>query len=276
MSFVHSIWTAPMKNQRWEETEQFKKNVWLFAYSVACLKNLGVETDLYTDKDGKDIFGFLPYNKIHTTLENFNVDKRFWAAFKIETYKHLKEGDIHIDGDVFLLYKHTLEQFKFDGYDAIFQHQEPITADFLFYQDILNTVKTYIAPPDWFYENNLPYNCGCCGFNNQQLKHKYIDVYFSMLEKISSTPELQKENCVFDLYTEQWLVSSLMKKNNAKIKTFFKEYTQHFDDYCKMIGYIHYVGRHKYKEDFQIEIRENLKKINPKLYDEVLQQVEKL
>jgi len=103
---------------------------------------------------------------------------------------------------------------------------------------------------------------------------RHIFSIFFKIEKKLQSGFIDNWFCI--VIIEQYLLSSLLKKNNAKIKTFFKEYTPHYDDYCKAIGYIHYVGGHKYKENFQLEIQENLKKINPKLYNKVSKQVEKL
>lgn len=248
MKLIHSFWSKPAQMERWNVKNQIVKNVWYYALSVVFAKKLGIEIELHTDNTGKEFLDFLPYNKINKTLEHFDFHKDLWAANKIEVYKHLNQGDIHIDGDVFIKKQTALDALTFDAYDCIFQMEEGCSEHF--YKPTYNKIKhIFDKQLPFFSERDNPVNCGIAGFNNMKLKHDYIYMYFKTAQLLLD--EYDKSKDVHSAYNvvilEQWFVRHVLKKHNAKIK-----YVLSIDDCLgtsKEIGYTHIFGSTKYLED---------------------------
>ena len=281
---AHSFWTKPAKLTRWEENEQIRKNIWYFATSAAFAQRNNIPIELHTDNLGADLLGFLPYQKIHRTLENFNVDVRFWAAGKFEAYKHLKAGVIHIDGDVFIKREVTKQAINFDGYDAIFQNYENIFSGNDYgcsvYKKNLDLVRQAHALPEWFSDRLKPYNCGLIGFNNMEIKEEYISTYFSVLEQISGTRSLQQytvgaHDVCFDLVIEQWLIASLLhNKHNAKVKTLFDGDIHFGGEIARNLGYTHVIGKWKYSAEAMGKVKNCLRQLDNNLHNHIVRHYE--
>ena len=86
LRFCHLVWSAPMEGDRWGIKNQLYHNIWMFALSVALVKKAGHTVVLHTDSVDKDLFGFLPYDEVFTTLDSFQCATRFWAAGKLQTW----------------------------------------------------------------------------------------------------------------------------------------------------------------------------------------------
>jgi hypothetical protein len=79
MYFYHTFWSKPaLQSVRWKINAQYFLCVFHTALSVAYLKNLGQQIELFTDTKGIEILDFLPYDKIHCVLDSHNVPLQFW------------------------------------------------------------------------------------------------------------------------------------------------------------------------------------------------------
>ena len=259
--------------ERWDVKNQIVKNIWYYAVSVALVKKLGVDIELHTDNIGKEFLDFLPYDKIHKTLENFDFHKDLWASNKMEVYKHLNPGDIHIDGDVFIKKQTALDALKFDNYDCIFQMEEGYSEHS--YRPTYNKMKhLFNKMLPFFSENYSPINCGVAGFNNMELKHDYIDMYFEIAQLLlDKHNELKNVDLSYSMVVlEQWFVWNALKKHNAKIK-FLLPIADCLGT-SRKIGYTHIMGSAKYKENVLQQVKDFLKEFDINLYNHIVKNYE--
>ena len=84
-TFAHVFWSKPSfdKALEWDAFGQYEITLALSALSLGCLKEFGQKVILVTDKKGKELLGELPYDEIHTILDDYDIPKKFWAAGKI-------------------------------------------------------------------------------------------------------------------------------------------------------------------------------------------------
>jgi len=278
----HSIWTKPMKGLRWDIADQLKQNIWLFALSVAYAKKMNAEIVLHTDELGKEIFGFLPYDEIHLTLEGLNVHERFWAAGKIFAQEAEPLGSVHIDGDVFLKKPEVYKLIKDNSADLIVQMVEGDSTPSCLgscYEENLNLVLSALnrnVPVEFDRNQDSAFNCGLVRFNNPELKRRYIEGYKEMLEFCSREQSFIKRliantyQCP-DIIMEQWWLKSVADYYDYKVKTVLPGWGGDNHGEAKKIGFTHVIGKDKYA---QIPIVKNsLLMINPDLYCMVVKQI---
>ena len=70
ISFVHTFWTKPALNDRWNvnKIDQIIKNIWYYTLSTVYIKRLYHNIELHTDDFGMKCLDHIPYDKIHLTL----------------------------------------------------------------------------------------------------------------------------------------------------------------------------------------------------------------
>ena len=261
---VHSFWTKPAFEKRWGEEDQLRKNIWYYAISACYAQQLGIPVELHTDYYGAELLGALPYDKIHTTLENFNHNRHFWAGGKFEAYKYMNKGNIHIDADVFIKTKTAQNAISFTGYDAVFQNWEWDSNAKGWYWGGLNAMMKKTAFPEWFNLSLNPINCGVVGFNNVKLKHEYIDAYFEYTDRFK---DCENESSI--LVVEQWFISSLLEKHNANVK-FVLDESGDKKKQAVEIGYQHIIGKSKYHEHHMQHAYNCLKKLDNNLHNYIM------
>lgn len=271
MRFCHSVWSAPMEGNRWGIKNQLYHNIWMFALSMALVKKAGHTVVLHTDSVGKDLFGFLPYDEVFTTLDSFQCDTRFWAAGKLQAQKEEPLSSIHIDGDAFLLKPSIFEYLSDGDYDVLTQNLE----DFSVYPDLVDiydNVFKVLHPcrsvfPEGFMENRVSYNCGVVGFKDKGFKEDYISGYESFVEacSVNSTvmSALSSEvNLTPDLVLEQAWLGFLSELRGSRVK--WLPHSTHKD-----LGLIHFIGKQKYSS--HIFIKATLLSVNRELFHKVNQ-----
>lgn len=285
MRFTHSVWTKPMQGKRWNIDGQLANNLWLFALSVAYVKKFGHEIVLHTDTLGKELYGWLPYNEIHLTLDNHNVHERFWASGKILAQEAEPLHAIHIDGDVFLKKPEVYEIIADKKADLIVQMIEGDSTPSCLgscYAENLNLVLSGLnlsVPEEFDINLNSAHNCGLVKFNNADLKKRYIDGYKQMLEICSKDPVFTKRitadnNLCPDIIIEQWWLKSVADYYGYKTKTILSNWGCDIHNYAKKIGFTHVIGHQKYSQIHLV--KERLLEISPNLYKKVEQVIEKL
>jgi len=285
LRIAHSVWTKPMLGRRWNIDGQLANNLWLFANSVANVKKFGHEIVLHTDKLGKELYGWLPYDEIHLTLDNHNVHERFWASGKILAQEAEPLHSVHIDGDVFLQKQEVWDLIADQKSDLIVQMIErdnTVASANSCYGINLNLVLSALnlnVPEGFNRYQNSALNCGLVKFNNQKLKDRYIAGYKKMLEICSNEPHFIKRiagdnNLCPDLVMEQWWLKSVACYYGYKVKTVLPEWDENFQSESKRIGYCHVVGAEKYEKISLV--KDGLWRINPELYKKVEKIIEKL
>lgn len=265
MALVHSLWTAPMlAKQRGETTaKQIESTIWCFASSVAYAKRNGECINLYADEHGCELLSFLPYDNIYLLDIPKEFPVEFWAAGKFFALANMELGDIHIDGDVFLKNPELMDIIH-DGLaqsDLIVQSVEnEWTYDNEYYVNCLNVIRdnNIILPnnPDYY---SPAWNCGLVGFNNQELKDKYIIHYFESVYSIVSCPTAYNQiktsrDTWMDLLLEQQHLYYLSK--DYRVYNLLGKGKEAYQK-SKEIGYQHLLGTDKW---------EQLDKIQKQLY----------
>ncbi len=256
LRFCHSVWTEPMFSGRWHIGNQFYHNIWMFALSAALIKKAGHSIVLHTDSRGRELFGFLPYDEVYTTLDALDSDPLFWASGKILAQQSEPLGSTHIDGDAFIFNSDLFELVSNSKGDLFVQSKES-------FDDVFHLLVPYTlaldalapalkrAPIDFDLSFDLVFNCGLVRFNNQVLKDEYISGYWTFLKEILSDQSVLKvldgnKDITPDLVLEQLWLYKIVKSRNYTYSCFgSKELSSN--------GFVHFVGKGKYSNNFMIK-----------------------
>ena len=289
MNFCHAHWSKPMKIQRWGFEFDLHREVILYHYSlsVAYIKKLGQTIDLYTDSEGADLLGHLPYDNIYVVLDDMDdrIDYYNWAAGKIEALKHMKLGDVYIDGDVFIKTQKCLDKIIgskiYDGF--FFGHENPAQEGFMdmnIYEDYEILISHYDYPENIQKYGPSGCNAGLILFHNQEYKDDFINAYEYLLKQIINNPPIvendyDKRVC-FDLIMEQRFLWETGQKYNIE---FLIDYWQRDEDNIRnlntqanSIGVQHVIGEQKYS--LLNKCISTLQKINPDIYQKSYQKLQ--
>ena len=282
MALVHSLWTAPMlNNERGQASyKQIETTIWCFASSVAYAKRLGEDIHLYADYFGRELLNFLPYNKIESLDIPTDFPTDFWAAGKFFALQRMQLGDIHIDGDVFLKTAELMDIIhgSLAGSDLIVQSIENSWSyDNEYYINCVNVIKDNgIALP-----NQLPYvapayNCGLVGFNNKDLKEKYLQHYFQSVDIIKNHPTALEQirsnkETWMDLLIEQQHLFSLSR--GYKVCNLLGSGDETYIN-ASTLGYQHLLGTDKWEQLHLVQMQ--LYKRDRDIYYRVINQLNKI
>lgn len=281
MNFCHVHWSKPMRQQRWGFEIETHRKVILYHYSlsVAYIKKLGQTIDLYTDSEGTDLLGHLPYDNIYIVLDNMDDRIQYynWAAGKIEGIKHMKIGDVYIDGDVFIKTQNCLDRIEsskiYDGF--FFGHENPG-------QEGHSQLKIYSYYEYYMHHYSYPqgvpkYGQSACNgglilFHNQQYKDEFIYSYEYLLQQIMDSPpiiddDVENKVCL-DLIMEQRFLWEIGQKYKIE---YLIDYWQRDEDNIRnlntqanFVGVQHVIGDQKYS--LLNKCISVLQKINPDIY----------
>lgn len=303
MNFIHTYWSVPSKNSRWDINEETaeKCNIAYYALSLAYLKRLNQKVILYTDDYGKSLFGDLPYDNIYTTLNDINCtcSTCCWAQGKIHALKHAQLGDVFIDGDVFIKSQECLDAIE-DGlnYDAMFQGLE-YSAEFYgtkldedldeklrlnrfhIYHDHAVHLQIYDYPDNMEKFGQYAYNAGILMINNQDYKDSFLNAYYFLHNQIDEDAYMQyryekDHDFCPDLICEQRFLYECGMDYNIKTLLNYQDKDasgeQTINEQAKAIGYQHVIGHYKYS---QLDICLNkLKEVNSDIYDIVMKKLD--
>ncbi|MDR1544901.1 MAG: hypothetical protein LBS50_10980 [Prevotellaceae bacterium] len=262
MKLVHSFFTQPYRFTEHFTGSNLRSNITCFALSVAYAKQNGFEIELYTDNLGKKFLDFLPYDVIHTDLEGFKGiqgDTNFgiWSAGKIEAYKRMALGDVHIDGDVFIK-NSCLKGFLVRDFDVMFQSHENTCIG------IYNTCLNF-AGCEWLYpvfrnSKKTLYNVGILCFKSQNAKDKYIAAYEALAKIIvaKGAKNLGHTN----LFLEQALAIEAM--GDVKIDTVLQSEDPQWE--MPQYGLEHIVGHAKYQPQYMNRFLKELQEVSSSIY----------
>lgn len=248
MRFVHSFWTPPKFSGDIHIDRVLECDILYYAYSFACLKRLEQKVVLYTDDMGAEILSFIPYDEVHLTLNDIpeNANHNMWACGKFFAMKNEPLNSIHIDGDVFIETKDCLDEIikQYEANDIIVQDIEKNVS----YRNYSYLTEAGVKTPNYSISLITDSCCtGIIGFNNQQLKDKYIEQYFSLFEQIRGNDRLKNidKNFIIDLVCEQYFLKCLCDTFNYNVGTLIKNYLTRYDE-SKKLGFVHLMGVEKY------------------------------
>ena len=281
--FVHTYWSRPAQNARWDVDKQKQEvsNILIQTLSVAYLKRLGQKIVLHTDDHGKEMFKHLPYDEVFTTLNEIpsDVPNFIWAYGKFFAMKNEPLGAIHIDGDVFIKKQECLDKITSGDYDILLQNIEcePDTRQgvriYSWSWDRLKNIK-FTDEFDWLH-GYFGYNVGVIRIKNQELKDKYFNFYFNNVDYIKSQmnaiEQLNTDTMACpDVILEQQALYELINRDGYNVKLLLsntKDFSVTQLD-ARLMGFQHLIGKKKYS--LVTRVKKVLSIIDPELYEKTM------
>ena len=265
----HSFWSKPMAEKRWDVQlrPQLVSNVWLYSLSAVFAKLIGAEIVLHTDTTGKNLLGFIPYDHVYLTLDPHDYDHEFWASGKIIAQEAEPLGSIHIDGDVFIKSKHTINLDHFSRSDVIVQSRETAAG---WYEPAIDGVRAVLAQrdPELFRVFDPgrwdAYNCGVVGFNSRELKDAYITGYKRMYGLLMIGKPFHNTWCP-DLAIEQAWLHRIASLHDSRVYCLLGQDNNTED--AKRIRLTHLIGKSKYDTGILEQVKSILRQLAPGVAD---------
>lgn len=282
MTFVHSFWSKPLLNEKFNKFETMLPIVLSnYAYSAVCIKKYGHKIKLYTDEKGAEILNFIDYDEVHILNNLENESTHFAAQIKFEALKNMSLNEYLIDGDLFLQRKPIFDILATTHADFLYSFYEPnefvikttkkpekyveMTKTLLKYKDQFlpgYTVKTSLDSYAW------P-NTSLMKFESQELKDKYIRQYEYHKNLLKS------ESFEFwpDIIIEQQHMEMLLETGYKSRPLIYGFPAKATNDYACIIGFCHLGGEKVSLADLTYNW---LQKESPDLYDKFIKQKEML
>lgn len=231
----------------------------LMSWALSCLtlKEHYGEVVMYTDSEGKHVFGTLlglPYTEIIDQYNDIVCPKRQWAYFKMLTYSMQKKPFIHVDGDVYL--SQRLNSLIEDA-PLIVQNREIGTK---YYGEMINEIKKEeITIPDYLEQmlqkESIPsYNAGILGANDIDFIQRYCDAAFNFIET-NKLLDINKNSFIsHNILFEQILLYAIAAKEKKTVTTVLnkrvKDNGYSYNDFSDFYSFddctlMHIIGGHK-------------------------------
>lgn len=251
-----TFWTKPMSK------DKIETNVQIAYISCYYLHKNGYKVRMYTDKYGKELLINIKYDEINTKLDSIpdNIPNYLFAYAKFWALKNEPIGTIHTDFDVFIK-KPCIDEFYNKNYDLILQNKE-LNQDYNYKK--LRNVFNKIKLPNFLPVNHIgSCNVGVIGFNNKELKNKYLDIYFKSVEYYKDyLNSIENINILVpDLLFEQTTIDWLKDCYNTYFILPELNYGQELNKICNNIGYQHLLGAWKHTEEGKLIINNFYNKI---------------
>jgi len=262
----HSFWSKPLLQKRFGRSvqKQLESTLLFTTIGVIAAKRLGIEIVLHTDDYGAKLFEHVPYDEVYLTLNGHDIDAQFWASGKMLALAHEPLGSCHLDLDawikgtacrnlVFGSTKDLVVQSKEDAF-AVYDPNKKFVFDHG-RVDISKVIDMRQAR-----KSAEAYNCGLVRINNQQLKDKWLELYWKIIHELDrkQPPGLHERYCIPDLVAEQWVLFHLCKQHGFRVQCICDGFNQ--DQKAREIGYAHLISEQKYEVDD--ELRKILQRLN--------------
>ena len=279
MKIIQSFWTKPAVIKNKDNDGRYlggwktpKAHMMSWTLSCLSLKEHYSRVELYTDLYGKKLLIDelnLPYDSVHTDLENINCPiESLWTYGKIYTYGLQKEPFIHVDGDIFI-YDTLFNPCKDDFYGQNLEINLP------FYKDSIEFIKNEMLIPNWLYHylniNDInTINTGIIGGFDISFFKKYTEIITQLILDNRNVIESQKINTgLLAITLEQLVYYALIKRMKKRICYKIKEPNignffdlTRFYEIPKHTKYIHVIGSQNKKSINNIECIESLLRSN--------------
>lgn len=283
MTFVHSFWSKPLLNNKFEKFEMMLPVILSnYAYSAHCIKQRGHKIKLYADEKGAEMLDFIPYDSIEIIPNMDDNCVHFAAQIKFEALKRMSLDEYLIDGDLFLRKPQVFDILQTTHVDFLYSFYEPnhfvikTTQDPKRYFDL---TQTLLKHKDKFLEGYEIYtehdsyhwpNTSLMRFENQDLKDEYIAQY----EYHKGI--LKDETFAFwpDVIVEQQHMEQLVRRKGYSFRPVLYGFPSNAtNDYASIIGYCHLGGE---KVNLKQLTYDWLLKENPELYNKVFEKEKEL
>jgi hypothetical protein len=279
MKFVHSFWSKPLFNNKFDKFENSLKNIIVnYACSLSCIHHHNEKIVLYTDKTGAELLKFLPYDEVIIVDGMENNSTHFAAQIKFEALKRMELGDILIDGDLYLRTDNVINYVKSLNEDVIYSFFEPheITlreSSIKKHTDLAKIlhgrtrydVPTKLEEFGWF-------NTSLMKFNSQKLLDEYIEQYEYHKGQLES---VDFGNTWPDIIIEQYFLTTMVKENNYSSQPVIENYyyDPNYNQKALDLGFVHLGGDKTMFYNWSLKI---IKKQNKKLYHKVVKELNKM
>lgn len=268
---IFSLSAYPLVNNRWYMGNKLKETIYMTALSVLYSHLWYKDIELYVDETAYKFLYMLP---CRVTVINVNQDKDLWMKSKINSIEIQTKPFVHLDTDVFIKKKidfnfnNILLERKEGGYKMHYKKQV----------DFFNKYTQNVE--HWHPDLGHTYSCGIVGFNDFQLRNKFIRAYYELeeiylqhREKFAPLKQQGFEPCIL---IEQYNLAALLNYCNVTPNlllkgTNLKQHAEHAEE----LGYSHLFGIKKYRKDIVQEIEYRLYKIFPYWYAQVKIALEK-
>lgn len=280
MRFVHTFWSKPLYNNKFN-TFNNSLNTLLsnYGYSAGCVHALGERIILYADEKGAELLSFIPYDEVIIIKDLENESIHCAAQLKFEALKQYQDGDVIIDGDLFIQNSKSLDFIRnYDG-DVLYSFFEPF--EYLLYNlniqifsgifYALQRVKLMdgYKLPIFFKDMGWP-NTSLMKFNNKDALRDYIEQYTYHKNAIKN---INFGNGWPDVIIEQYFLRVLCDMKGYKYAPVIADYPKkEANDYALEIGYTHLGSK---KLNHIDTFNEKFKKLNPEQYYAYLEQYNK-
>lgn len=281
MKFIHTFWSKPLLNNKFNNLETLLPvTLTQYAYSVDCIHRLEEKIVLFADERGAVLLSHIPYDDVIIIPNLENESMHFAAQLKFYALQHSDLDDVLIDGDLFLLKKEVLDIIKESTADVLCSFVEPssFTAKTWKLVDSYSTLVKQMSICSYTHPYELPkntddllwVNTSLLRITDPELREEYIRQYFHHKEM------LQSINFDFwpDIILEQRFLTLLvmdMGKTLSPLVPGFKV-NPNYNDYAVEIGFAH-LGEGKvqayprFSKDFM--------NLNPELYALTMRQINK-
>lgn len=245
VEFAHSFWSKPLFNNKFSDIKTSLAITMVdYGLSVEYIHKHGHKIKLYTDRNGFEIFKYIPYDEIIVFENNITNNYHFAASFKFMALNHMDLNTVLIDGDIFLKKSEIFNIINSDKSDLLVSFFEPKT-----YIDnnreknlmMVNNLKQFKFEYPYntieYDEYDGWYNTSLMKFSNQELKDEYIRQYKHNLKLVD---DFNFENSWPDLIIEQRHLTQLLKSSNYKVKLIADDFpSPSANEKCLDIGFTH-------------------------------------
>ena len=268
---IFSLSAYPLINNRWHMGNRLKEAIYMTALSVLYCHLWYRDIELYVDETAYKYLYMLP---CRVTKIKMVYNKELWMKAKIFSIEKQTTPFVHLDTDVFIKkkidfnFKDVMLERKEGGYRIHYKRQV----------DFFNNYTQNID--HWRHDLGRTYNCGVLGFNNLDLRNKFVRAYYDLeeiyLEYRDEYQPLKKQGFEPCILIEQYNLSALLDYYNITPTLLLKGRSiKEQGEVAKQLGYSHLFGIKKYQKGIVQEIEHRLYKIFPYWYAQVKMVLEK-
>ena len=229
IKIIQSSWACNQKNLLAFNAGWYAPEYNLMGWALSCLqlKKHYNDVSLYADDVSARMLVDtlqLPYTELVCDLDKLNnMHPKLWALPKIDTYSRQDSPFLHVDGDVFI----------WEPFDDLLLSSGLITQNLEisteYYENNFQNLEKNLTyfPPEIVearkkYNPIYAYNAGIFGGSDLLFFKKYTSKAFEFVKQ--NEQHLSKINVsVFNIFFEQYLFYSLVKKNDKKVAVLLNE-----------------------------------------------------
>lgn len=266
MTALMSLWTNAEGRRSTGKYFLTEEDLRMWALSFGYARKHYGKVVLCTDKLGKELLSFLPFDQIILSLTRMPPGiERVWTLGKVRAYETMTEPFISIDHDAFIFRKP--KEWKADFF---VQSPEPFRTDKQsFFSDAYPVAKFLTIPELGFLRSVLnrvehcPLNTALFGSSNLEAVGKYCQLAFDVATHLKNRGVCNAMGWHAALFVEQYCLAAFIEREGLTYESHFG-----FDKirvWPKVRGYTHLLGPAKYNPVYQEKVRVRLEKDFPHL-----------